>query len=380
MKVGNNQPSIKEQMAKSSQGVVPTKRDRPAERAAQPVQLTTMSNGPSKGPPVTLGQSNRSPYTPLENTKGGCGGQVEHPWLKRVPEGDDESGGDMDSGGPCHLYGGGAPHHQINTRARGHTVKGGQLIENLSCENQSQNELNVEIQKPRNKEKLEQRSEKVRDMAVEIVHRSHELDQVSVAQLQSGDTLVSEEMVADSLAKSKNVCDAALAPGHDMCGAALVYERCENILAPGRELRSNIQTGDCEEKVSVDQLPVLNDIQRAQDNDVTVQIGQNVESKAYLTEDIRRKKVLKVFSIFNSKLDTDKLNQKHDNPRGMLKPKLLLTPSKIRKLSIDNFESSTSTNSSEMKIVDTLQGEMLESPAKRRRYCGNGQGQQNGSQ
>ena len=64
----------------------------------------------------------------------------------------------------------------------------------------------------------------------------------------------------------------------------------------------------------------------------------------------------------------------------MLKPKLLpllLTPSKVRKFDI---ESSTSTTSSDVKIVDTLQGEMFESPAKRRRYCGNGQGQQNGSQ
>ena len=79
MKVGSNQPSIKEQMVKSSQVQEncqrgreeqaevtrkSAKRDRPAERAVQPVQLTTMSNGPSKGPPVTLGQSNRFPIPP----------------------------------------------------------------------------------------------------------------------------------------------------------------------------------------------------------------------------------------------------------------------------------------------------------------------------
>ena len=224
---------------------------------------------------------------------------------------------------------------------------------------------------------MEQRNEKVRDMAVEIMHRSDELDQMSVAQLQSGNTVVSEEMVAARLATSNDVYDAALAPGHEMGGAALAYdhERCETVLAPGRELRMIIQTGDCEERMSVDQLPVCNDIRGAQDN-VVVQIGQNVESKVYPTENIRRKKVSKVFPIFNSKLHMDKQNQNYDNPRGMLKP-ILLTPSKIRKLCI---ESNTFTGSSDAKNVDNLQGEICESPAKRRKYCGNGPVSQNGSQ
>jgi hypothetical protein len=284
----------------------------------------------------------------------------------------------MDSGGPCHLYGGGAPHHQINTRARGHTLKGGQKIEIIPCKKQAQKDLNVEMQKSRNEEKLEQRYEKVRDMNVESEHRSYELDNMSVAQLQNGNKVVSDKMGAASLATSKDVYDAALATEHVMCGDALEYEhvRSENVLAPGRGVRTSIKTDDCEERVSVDQLPVWNDIQCAQDN-VIVQIGQNDESKAYPTESIRRKKVFKVFPIFNSKLSTDKINQKYDNPRGMLKPTLLLTPSKIRKL---NIESSTSTSSSDVKIVDTLQGEIIESPAKRRRYCGNGQVHQNGSQ
>jgi hypothetical protein len=85
------------------------KRDLLAERAAQPVQLNTTSNRPSKGPLVTLGHSNESPCTTLVSNKGGYGGQDEHPWLKRVPEGVDENGGDLDIGGPCHLYGGGRP-------------------------------------------------------------------------------------------------------------------------------------------------------------------------------------------------------------------------------------------------------------------------------
>jgi hypothetical protein len=299
--------------------------------------------------------------------------------LKRVPEGDDESGGDMDSGGPCHLYGGGAPHHQINTRARGHTLQGGQNIEIIPCNKQAQKILNIEMQKARNEEKLEQEYKKVRDIIVESEHRSYESDNMSVAQLQSGNIVVSDEMGAARLATSKDVCDVDLATEHMMCGDALEHMRSEIVLAPGRGVGTSSKKDDCEEKVSVDQLPVLNNIQCAQDN-VTVQIGQNVESRAYQTEDIGRKKVYKVFPSFNSKLTTDKVNQKYDNPRGMLKPKLLpllLTPSKVRKFDI---ESSTSTTSSDVKIVDTLQGEMFESPAKRRRYCGNGQSQQNGSQ
>ena len=128
--------------------------------------------------------------------------------------------------------------------------------------------------------------------------------------------------------------------------------------------------------MSVDQLPVCNEIQGVQDN-IGVQIGQSVESDAYPTENVRRNAVCKVFPIFSSNLQTDKQNQIYDNPRGMQKTVLLFTPSKIRKHSI---ESSTSTNSSEMKNVDTLQGETCESPAKRRRYCGNIRVSQNGSQ
>ena len=44
------------------------KRDLLAERAVQPVQLTTTGNRPSKGPLVTLGHSNESPSTPLVYT------------------------------------------------------------------------------------------------------------------------------------------------------------------------------------------------------------------------------------------------------------------------------------------------------------------------
>ena len=198
----------------------------------------------------------------------------------------------------------------------------------------------------------------------------------SVAQLQSVNTVVSEEMDAASLATSNEVYDAALAPGHEMCGVALAsdHETCETALAPGRELKMIVQTGDCEEIMSVDQLPMCN-IRGGQDN-IVVQIGQNVESKVYPTENIRRKKVSKVFPIFNSKLHMDKQNQNYDNPRGMLKP-ILLTPSKIRKLCI---ESNTFTGSSDAKNVDNLQGEICESPAKRRKYCGNGPVSQNGSQ
>ena len=54
--------------------------------------------------------------------------QAEHPWLKVWCEKDAESGDGVDAeiienvqgkGGPCHLYGGGAPREQINTRACG---------------------------------------------------------------------------------------------------------------------------------------------------------------------------------------------------------------------------------------------------------------------
>ena len=65
-------------------------------------QTTTMSNRPSMVPLVTLGQSNWSPSVPLVYTKGGHGGQDEHPWLKRVPEGVDESGGGVVGQGGDH--------------------------------------------------------------------------------------------------------------------------------------------------------------------------------------------------------------------------------------------------------------------------------------
>jgi hypothetical protein len=182
-------------------------------------------------------------------------------------------------GGPCHLYGGGAPHHQINTRARGHTLKGGQKVEVLSCEKQAQKEHIVEMQKSKSKEKLEQIHEKMQDMVDENMHGCDELDQVGVAQLQSINTLVSEEMDAASLATSSDVYDAALAPGHDVCGVVLApgHETCETALAPGRELKMNIQTVDCEEIMGVDQLPMCS-IRGGQD--IVVQIGQNVELKA----------------------------------------------------------------------------------------------------
>jgi hypothetical protein len=66
---------------------------------ASPDQTTTTSNGPSNGSQVTLGQSNGSPRTPLVYTKGGYGGQDEHPWLKVIHEGVDENGGGLEGGG-----------------------------------------------------------------------------------------------------------------------------------------------------------------------------------------------------------------------------------------------------------------------------------------
>ena len=45
---------------------------------------------------------------------------------------EDENGGDLDIGGPCHLYGGGAPQQKINTRARGHTNIGDQQDEQFT--------------------------------------------------------------------------------------------------------------------------------------------------------------------------------------------------------------------------------------------------------
>ena len=74
-------------------------KDNITEDPASPGQTTTTGNGPSKGPRVTLGQSNRSPCAPLVYTKGGDRGQDEHPWMKRVPEGVDESGGGLVGGG-----------------------------------------------------------------------------------------------------------------------------------------------------------------------------------------------------------------------------------------------------------------------------------------
>ena len=60
-----------------------------------PSQATFMNNRPSNVPQVTLGQSNGSPHTPLVYTKGGCEGQDEHPRLKVVHEGVDESEGGL---------------------------------------------------------------------------------------------------------------------------------------------------------------------------------------------------------------------------------------------------------------------------------------------
>ena len=74
-------------------------KDKITEDTASPGQTTTTGNGPSKGPRVTLGQSNRSPCAPLVYTKGGDRGQDEHPWMKRVPKGVDESGGGLEGGG-----------------------------------------------------------------------------------------------------------------------------------------------------------------------------------------------------------------------------------------------------------------------------------------
>ena len=67
--------------------------------STSPDLATTTGNRLLVEPKVTLGQSNWSPCTPLVYTKGGYLGQDEHPWLKWVPEGVDESGGGQEEGG-----------------------------------------------------------------------------------------------------------------------------------------------------------------------------------------------------------------------------------------------------------------------------------------
>ena len=74
----------------------------------------------SNGPRVTLGQSNRSPCSSQDYTKGRGRGQDEHPCMKRVPERVDKSGGQLVTGGPGHLFGVGVPYQKINAQARGH--------------------------------------------------------------------------------------------------------------------------------------------------------------------------------------------------------------------------------------------------------------------
>ena len=69
------------------------------DKSTSPDLATTTGNRLLVEPRVTLGQSNRSPCAPLVYTKGGHWGLDEHPWLKRVPEGVDESGGGHDEGG-----------------------------------------------------------------------------------------------------------------------------------------------------------------------------------------------------------------------------------------------------------------------------------------
>ena len=51
-----------------------------------------ISTRPSNAQRVTLGQSKRSPGDPLMNISGVSQVQHEHPWLKVVHEGEDESG------------------------------------------------------------------------------------------------------------------------------------------------------------------------------------------------------------------------------------------------------------------------------------------------
>ena len=83
------------------------KTGQPHPAPAQCDKPATQSNGPARGPIVTLGQSNRSPCSSLDYTMGRDGGQDEHPWMKWVPERVDETGTELVNGGPCHQYGGG---------------------------------------------------------------------------------------------------------------------------------------------------------------------------------------------------------------------------------------------------------------------------------
>ena len=244
--------------------------------------------------------------------------------MKRVPEGVDESGGDLDSGGPCHLYGGGAPHHKINTRARGHTGKVGQQDELLSCEMQSQTERSIEMPKSVCDEMMVPVHENMPRCDDENMPIFDDEEPVSVAQPQRHDTIVGQ-----------SVCDVALAPGREM-----------------------IMKIKCEETMGVDQL--LRDIVRGGQD--IVQVGQNVDLQANSFKSSEVKKVSNLFPLF-----TNKLSRKYDTSRGNLNT---LTPSK-RKLKIRE-DSNTMVCSFDTSLADNPQGDIIESPAKRRKCAPEG--------
>ena len=271
-------------------------------------------------------------------------------------------------GGPCHLYGGGAPHHQINTRACGHTSMDGQKIKEISNTTQAQKEPSLEM------------------------HRCDELNRVGVAQLQDETNLNDGVREMFALAPGRDVNDADLAPGRDMCDDVLAPARGkyrvalapghgndDTTLAPGCE-KINDRYDICEELVSVDQLPRC-DVRggrkyKIQNDERVVQIGQNVEVKATQNEVIGRRNVQKSFPIFSSTLvfsnrKKDKQSATNNIPRGKGKSILDVTPSKIRKLCI---ESNTITCNFETKPDYYPREEIIvESPAKRRKLDIRGQ-------
>ena len=117
MGAGKDQPSIKDKLAKSKQ-LVGSRQDTtpavPAPSTSKPTQLVsvaqlsghsqvsvaqlssqsqpTTGNRHTRAPLVTLGQSKGSPSLTSDIKRGGWG-RHEHPWMNRVPEMVDESGG-----------------------------------------------------------------------------------------------------------------------------------------------------------------------------------------------------------------------------------------------------------------------------------------------
>ena len=213
----------------------------------------------------------------------------------------------------------GAPHHKINTRARGHTGKVGQQDELLSCEMQSQTERSIEMPKSVCDEMMVPVHENMPRCDDENMPIFDDEEPVSVAQPQRHDTIVGQ-----------SVCDVALAPGREM-----------------------IMKIKCEETMGVDQL--LIDIVRSGQS--VGQVGQSVDIRA---DNLKSSKVTK-----GSTLYTNKLIRKNDTWGGNLKNINTLTPIK-RKMKISN-NSNTMVCILETNLADNPQGDRAESPAKRKK-------------